>query len=110
MGYPGDTPGTVNAPAAIVRAILGHTHIHTTLRYARLYDSTVANDYFQAMHAVESSLDLGTGIVQGPPSDGQLLALVDSLQSGALSPHQRETVRALRTSIIALATYAATVV
>ena len=90
------------APVAMVQAILGHRHIDTTLRYARLYDSTVAKDYFLAMDTIESSLDLGVGAAAKRPTGGQLLALVDSLRGGTLSQEQRETVRVLRTGIIDL--------
>ncbi len=38
-----------------------------------------------------------------PPEPGQLLALVDSLHQGTLNEAQRETVRVLRSAILALA-------
>jgi integrase len=41
------------APVLAVQAILGHEHIDTTMQYARLYDGTVAADYFQAMQVIE---------------------------------------------------------
>jgi len=31
-----------------VQALLGHKHVDTTMRYARVYDSTVAADYGRA--------------------------------------------------------------
>ena len=93
----------------MVQAILGHRHIDTTLRHARLFDSTVARDYFLAMDAVESSLDLG-GEPEQPPTGGRLLALVDSLQGGTLTANQWEAVCALRTGIVALTTHEACVV
>jgi hypothetical protein len=34
------------APILIVQAILGHKWVDTTLSYARLYDGTVAADYY----------------------------------------------------------------
>jgi hypothetical protein len=69
--------------------------------YARLYDGTVASDYYRAMAQVESRMGLGDG---GPvPDSGQLLALVDSLFSGTLNDSQKETVQALRIGILALA-------
>jgi hypothetical protein len=55
------------------------------------------------MDTIESSLQLEAGGVQ-PPIGGQLLALVDSLQSGTLSQAQRETVHELRTGILAFVT------
>ena len=92
------------APVLMVQAILGHRHIDTTLAYARLYDSTVAKDYYLAMDTIESSLDLGEGAEERPLTGGKLLALVDSLQGGTLSMNQRETVHALRMGILAFAT------
>jgi integrase len=89
------------APVLMVQAILGHRHIDTTLQYARLYDSTVARDYYLAMDTIESSMDLEPGTEQ-PLFGGRLLALVDSLQGGTLNMDQRETVHALRTGILAL--------
>jgi len=38
-----------------------------------------------------------------PPSSGELVALVDSLRSGTLNETQVETVRVLRTGLVALA-------
>jgi integrase len=40
-------------PILIVQRILGHQYVETTLRYARLYDCTVVNDYRRAMGVVE---------------------------------------------------------
>lgn len=40
-------------PILTVQRILGHQRVETTLRYARLYDSTIAADYGQAMVEVE---------------------------------------------------------
>jgi site-specific recombinase XerD len=36
-----------------VQAILGHKHVDTTLRYARVHDSVVAKDYKQAMRTMQ---------------------------------------------------------
>jgi len=36
-----------------VQRVLGHRYVQTTLRYARLYDRTVVNDYRRAMAVVE---------------------------------------------------------
>jgi integrase len=88
------------APILAVQAILGHKKIETTLLYARLYDGTVAADYYRAMAQIERRIGLRDG---GPAPDlGQLLALVDSLSSGTLNNAQRETVQALRDGILAL--------
>jgi hypothetical protein len=66
-----------------VQSILGHKFIDTTLGYARLYDGTVAADYYRAMAEIESQHD--GGIAPVPPGSGQLLALVDSLHTGTLN-------------------------
>jgi hypothetical protein len=79
-----------------VQTILGHKQIDTTLGYARLYDGTVAADYYSAMNRVERQLALPEDRVKEPPSLGQLIALVDALHRGTLSPEQTEIVKALR--------------
>lgn len=84
------------APVLSVQMILGHEQIDTTLGYARLYDGTVAADYFSAMHQVERQLSLPEDKDKEPPSLGQLIALTDALRNGALNPQQTEIVRALR--------------
>jgi site-specific recombinase XerD len=91
------------APVLTVQAILGHRYVDTTLRYARLYDGTVAADYYRAMDEIERHLALQEDVNYPAPSLGQLLALVDSLQAGTLNDAQRETVLALRTGLLALA-------
>ena len=64
----------------------------TTLGYARLYDGTVAADYYQAMALIERLDDLaGRPANSNPP--GELIALVDSLRTGTLNDTQRETLR-----------------
>ncbi len=87
------------APVLTVQSILGHKFIDTTLGYARLYDGTVAADYYRAVAEIESRL--GGGSAPVPPDSGQLLALVDSLHTGTLNDGQRETLQALRAGILA---------
>jgi integrase/recombinase XerD len=91
------------APILTVQTVLGHKHIDTTLGYARLYDGTVAADYYRAMGQVEARMVLAQDTNDGPPTGGQLLALVDALHDGTLNEDQRETVHALRLGILALA-------
>lgn len=91
------------APVLTVQTILGHKHIDTTLGYARLYDGTVAADYYRAMAQIERRLTLEESATTTPPCSGQLLALVDSLRDGTLNEAQLETVRTLRAGILALA-------
>jgi site-specific recombinase XerD len=90
------------APILTVQTILGHKHIDTTLAYARLYDGTVAADYYRAMDQIETRMELQEGMNDTPPTGGQLLALVDALHDGTLNESQREMVQALRAGILAL--------
>lgn len=47
----------LNAGASVltVQALLGHKHVDTTLRYARLYDNTAAADYERAVGKIEGT-------------------------------------------------------
>ncbi len=83
--------------------MLGHKWVDTTLGYARLYDGTVAADYYGAMALVERCMALPEDARAEPPGVGQLLALVDSLHEGTLNEAQTETIRQLRAGILALA-------
>ena len=74
----------------------------TTLGYARLYDGTIAADYYRAMAQVEKQLDLQPG-AEPPITPGHLLAMVDALREGMLTPHQQETLHHLRQAILTLA-------
>jgi hypothetical protein len=87
------------APVLTVQAILGHKHIDTTLSYARLYDGTVAADYYRAMAEVERRIS-GSESADETPDCGQMLALVDALHAGTLNDAQRETLHALRGGIL----------
>jgi site-specific recombinase XerD len=91
------------APVLTVKILLGHKFIDTTLGYARLYDGTIAADYYAAMTGVEKRLALTEDAGAESPGVGQLLALVDSLREGTLSPAQTEAVRALRAGILSMA-------
>jgi integrase len=90
------------APVLTVQAILGHQHVDTTLGYARLYDGTVAADYYRAMREVERRFGGPEDPARPPLSSGHLLALVDSLSGGTLNERQRGLVQALRDGIRAL--------
>ena len=76
--------------------------VDTPLGYARLYDGTVAADYYRAMVQVEQRLATQDAALTPVPSVGELLALIDALRNGPLSESQRETVQALRTRIMGL--------
>jgi len=90
------------APVLTVQAILGHKWVDTTLGYARLYDGTVAADYYAAMGVVEQRLALPEDRLAPPPSLGQLVALVDRLQQGTLTESQAHAVRQLRRGLLLL--------
>jgi hypothetical protein len=81
---------------------MGHRFVNTTLGYARLYDGTIAADYYRAMAQVEKQLDLQLG-AEMPTTPGHLLAMVDALQAGTLNDSQREMIQALRTAILNMA-------
>jgi site-specific recombinase XerD len=90
------------APVLMVQTLLGHKWVDTTLGYARLYDGTIAADYYSAMGIIEHHMHLPEDAFAEPPGTGQLLALVDSLREGTLNQAQAEAVRQLRAGILAL--------
>lgn len=75
----------------------------TTLRYARLYDGTLAADFYRAMGEIELRLaGPDEGRTQAAPEPGHLLALLASLREGTLSERQLETLQELREGVLAL--------
>lgn len=108
----------VNAGCRItsIQQLLGHQHINTTLVYARVYDKTVAEDYYAAMEAIEKRLEPvansnPTSII-APDCANQLsyageptypLALLDRLHDYASGQIHKETCLALWEGILALA-------
>jgi hypothetical protein len=72
------------ASTLTVQTMLGHRHVDITLGYARLYDGTVAANYYRAMGEVEGRLELGESMGDPSPNDGQMLALVEALHAGTL--------------------------
>jgi len=106
----------VNAGCQIttIQAMLGHRRLKSTMIYARVYDRTVAEDYYAAMTVIERRLELhlhglpetGTSQKQQPQtfSNGtdHLLNLVDALNNGSLSDDQQQILTQLRNSILAL--------
>lgn len=87
------------APVISVQMILGHKQIDTTLGYARLYDGTLAADYYSAMNKIERQLSLPEDVAKEAPRIGELIALTDALRNGSLNPAQIEIVRALRVGL-----------
>jgi site-specific recombinase XerD len=91
------------APVLTVQTLLGHKWVDTTLGYARLYDGTVANDYYQAMSNIEKQLSLPEDRLSQPVGIGQLLAMVDAIRQGTLTEAQSEMIRELRAGLMTLA-------
>jgi integrase/recombinase XerD len=62
----------LNAGASVltVQALLGHQHVDTTLRYARVYDGTVAADYRRAIGETEQRLGVKRGAATPLPDSG----------------------------------------
>jgi integrase len=89
------------APILTVQAILGHKFIDTTLAYARLYDGTVAADYYRAMVTIEAQTVLDENADLPQFDHGHLLAMVDALSNGTLNDNQRQIVQTLRVAILA---------
>jgi site-specific recombinase XerD len=92
------------APVISVQALLGHKKVDTTLGYARLYDGTIAADYYRAIGQIENLLKVPETGQISISTPAQLVALVDSLAGGTLNQAQRETLHTLREGILTLAT------
>jgi hypothetical protein len=90
------------APVLSVQFLLGHEKLDTTLGYARLYDGTVAADYYRAMAQVEELFDLHEKR-KALYTPVEMVALLDSLSRGTLNENQRETVHSIRQGILSLA-------
>jgi hypothetical protein len=90
------------APVLTVQNILGHKWVDTTLGYARLYDGTVAADYYQAMGVIERRLAMPEDRLSQPVSIGQLLAMVDAIRQGTLNTTQIDLVQQLRSGLMTL--------
>ncbi len=89
------------APILTVQALLGHRRIDTTLIYARLYDGTIAADYYQAMGKIEGHLALDE-LDSDPLPDprGEILALIAALQTDLLAENQASIVQDLKTKVL----------
>jgi hypothetical protein len=64
---------------------------------------TLAADYYRAMGQVERLLDMPAGQRISIATPAELVTMIDTLGSGTLNEHQRETLQALRNGIMALA-------
>jgi integrase len=90
------------APVIAVQTILGHEKVDTTLGYARLYDGTVASDYYRAMGQVERLFALPENMRVSITTPVEMIAMIDSLADGTLNISQRETLQTLRDGILSL--------
>jgi site-specific recombinase XerD len=88
------------APVISVQALLGHKKIDTTLGYARLYDCTLASDYYRAMGQIERLFVQSEGEKTPAITPATLITLLDSLSKGTLNQNQRKTLQALRAGIL----------
>ncbi len=86
-----------------VQTILGHEKVDTTLGYARLYDGTVASDYYRAMGQVERLFVLPENVLVSTTTPAEMIAMIDSLANGTLNDPQRQTLQALRDGILSMA-------
>jgi site-specific recombinase XerD len=106
----------VNAGCQIttIQAMLGHRRLKSTMIYARVYDRTVAEDYYAAMTVIERRLEPHLrGLPETKNSQKQqaqtfsngtnhLLALVDAMNNGSLSDDQQQILTQFRSGILAL--------
>ena len=81
---------------------MGHEKLDTTLGYTRLYDGTLAADYYRAIGQIELLFSLSEDNQGSASSHAELIALLDSLGSGTLNEHQRQTLQVLREGIFSL--------
>ena len=65
----------------------------------RVYDSTVADDYYRAIDQIEGHPE---GALDQAFDGEELLALLDVLQSGALDEAQQKALHVLRATILTL--------
>ena len=72
-----------------------------TLGYARLYDNTVAADYYRAIDEIEDQND-ELNHLAGQPSSREILVLVSQLASGSHSEDQEIALVKLKETIMAL--------
>jgi hypothetical protein len=82
--------------------ILGHQHISTTMHYARLYDGTVAADYYQAIGRIEEKTSGPNHHQPSRTSPKEILDLLSNLHNSPLNHEQRKVVISIQKGIDAL--------
>lgn len=91
------------APVLSVQALLGHKRIDTTLNYARLYDGTIAADYYKAVAQVESRLSLEEPESGRMPNfHEEVLVFLEAMQKDALAENQTNLLQHLKVKLMAV--------
>jgi integrase len=89
-------------PVVSLQMILGHQHISTTMHYARLYDGTVAADYYQAIGRIEEKTSGPNHHQPSRTSPKEILDLLSNLHNSPLNHEQRKVVISIQKGIDAL--------
>lgn len=87
-----------------IQQFLGHRDLQSTMVYAKVYDQTVAKDYFTAMTEIEERVELVSKTKDDPPlpNPDELTLLLDSLLENTTDAEQAETIEAVRKAVMAL--------
>jgi hypothetical protein len=89
-------------PVVSVQMLLGHQHVDTTMNYARLYNGTVANDYFKAMDRIEGLTTIPALEEEHVFSPGELISLLADLKHSTLNSEQKSMVSSIQAGVYAL--------
>jgi integrase len=89
-------------PVISVQMLLGHQHVDTTMHYARLYDGTVAADYFKAMDRIKGLTTVPASEETYVCSPEGLIGLLAALRTSSLTEQQKEIVSAIQEGVYAL--------
>ena len=76
-----------------------------TTPVTRLYDGTVATDYYRAMAVAEQRLNVDESASNSITDSKDLLTLVDTLERGSLDEEQRKALKGLRKRILLLSDF-----
>lgn len=67
--------------------------------YARVFDGTVAEDYYTAMDQIEGLMQPAREDLAPARSSDKVIALLESLQRDLVDPRQKELVAAIQESV-----------